>query len=290
MALAPSSPPTRGCSFPRLPVRRVSRVLSADAGVFRADLSPDGGAPRPPRRRGGVPSGRSARTRRPASSPPTRGCSAAAAAQGLVDTVLPADAGVFRNSGAPPRSCKRPPCRRGGVPHADETRPPTRESSPPTRGCSDGGRGRGPGDLVLPADVPTDHCPEGPSHGPPRRRGRGVLTADAGVFRFRARTRWRCAGPPRIRGGVPQRAGRWMAVVESSPPTRGCSARPPAPGPAPPVLPADAGVFRSSPPPGRRPRGPPRRRGGVPTERESVALTLASSPPTRGCSVGEPWP
>lgn len=95
------------------------------------------------------------------------------------------------------------------------------------------------------------------------------------------------SSPPRRRGGVPRplfdRPG-WSA---SSPPTWGCSEGGPHRGHLPRALPADAGVLRRSDPrpPGRG--GLPRLCEGVPPAVRMSNASLASSPPTRGCSVEE---
>ncbi len=170
-------------------------------------------------------------------------------------------------------------------------------SSPPTRGCS--------GDRVVPA------------------RPRGVLPADAGVFRWRVDSRrpfprparrrgsfrrppggcgWR-TGPPRRRGGVPNRATRRLgrpgpprrrggvpslaevAVTHrlSSPPTRGYSAHQvPADGGAS-VLPPTRGCSGARDDRGRVVRVLPADGGAPFAMREDVVLEV-SSPPTRGCS------
>src|SRR5690606_40961061 len=91
-----SSPPTRGCSVVLDDTVVAASVLPADAGVFRptAPISP--GRRGPPRRRGGVPANTTYKVTVAASSPPTRGCSAARSPDRPRGGVLPADAGVFR--------------------------------------------------------------------------------------------------------------------------------------------------------------------------------------------------
>ncbi len=152
------------------------------------------------------------------SSPPTRGCSAGGGLVGRGPPVLPADAGVFRNSRPRRRPSAGPPRRRGGVPSKTYRKAQARASSPPTRGCS-------------------DTAVSGPSSTP-------VLPADAGVFLRRrppADTRGR---PPRRRGGVPPHRRGGPGSSRSSPPTRGCSDGGNRDRGWVSVLPADAGVFR----------------------------------------------
>ncbi len=295
-----SSPPTRGCSARGSRSLRRARVLPADAGVFRRRGCRTVQAVRPPRRRGGVPRPACAAPPRGPSSPPTRGCSAETIISGERPPVLPADAGVFRRRRppAPPLWC--PPRRRGGVPLLAAAMAEEGLSSPPTRGCSAARRGNGRGGPVLPADagVFRSSGPRCPGAGrPPRRRG-GVPPLDAahiaqvrsspptrGVFRRGGRSRTSRAGPPRRRGGVPQLGGPTAYNHRSSPPTRGCSEAALAALRTWRVLPADAGVFRSVRGLHRHRRGPPRRRGGVPSPSRSARCFAQSSLPTRGCSA-----
>ncbi len=79
----------------------------------------------------------------------------------------------------------------------------------------------------------------------------------------------------------------FVGLFLSSPPTRGCSANTGLVDPHELVLPADAGVFRRRATTGPAPTSPPRRRGGVPYERNSPVSITRSSPPTRGCSATE---
>ncbi len=182
---------------------------------------------------------------------------------GPAPPVLPADAGVFRSSPPPGRRPRGPPRRRGGVPLANPGHDSRPESSPPTRGCSG---------VAVHRDRPT-----------------GVLPADAGVFRTTGSAPASSGRPPRRRGGVPALESEGLVRSVSSPPTRGCSARRAARHRPPPVLPADAGVFRRWPPPGVVRSRPPRRRGGVPPSTSSACGTSWSSPPTRGFRPCGSW-
>src|SRR5690606_12279149 len=133
-----SSPPTRGCSV-QVAVGLVGgRVLPADAGVFQRAGTGGATDPRPPRRRGGVPTIGIDVDAATASSPPTRGCSEPAVGRSSGSSVLPADAGVFRDSEKPMVTALGPPRRRGGVPLAGLTPRELPKSSPQTRGCSVG--------------------------------------------------------------------------------------------------------------------------------------------------------
>ncbi len=131
-----SSPPTRGCSAAPDGPDAAASVLPADAGVFRSLPWSSSTATGPPRRRGGVPRRGGRRRTWQRSSPPTRGCSAAALTRPCPSSVLPADAGVFRHTRPHGRPHRRPPRRRGGVPPLSVDRASRRTSSPPTRGCS----------------------------------------------------------------------------------------------------------------------------------------------------------
>ncbi len=101
----PWSPPTRGCSDIAKPRRSGAGVVPADAGVFRHPgqrhvLQPSG-----PRRRGGVPEKEGETYTVETWSPPTRGCSVAEAYSAMLESVVPADAGVFLGR----RCSMRPP-------------------------------------------------------------------------------------------------------------------------------------------------------------------------------------
>ncbi len=257
-ALVQCSPPTRGCSDRRRPVRAAAPVLPADAGVFRAGASPAPRRGRAPRRRGGVPTlylGGGADVR---CSPPTRGCSEASRFGRQLLLVLPADAGVFRRLSTASPTLRSAPRRRGGVP-GDELEPGVHlQCSPPTRGCSAPRFWSSASSTVLPAD--------------------------AGVFRTWRSRPSRRSRAPRRRGGVPAE-GRTLQILHTcSPPTRGCSGLAGLRQGRPPVLPADAGVFRSDTPPTFPTGCAPRRRGGVPDAEYDLVLTVVCSPPTRGCS------
>ncbi len=132
-------------------------------------------------------------------------------------------------------------------------------SSPPTRGCSPHPSGAAPAQRVLPAY--------------------------AGVFPPLLQDVHDTAGPPRLRGGVPEEGAEGRVNEGSSPPTRGCSHETRSGHGRVPVLPAYAGVFPWSPHAPPSPCRPPRLRGGVPKRPASERPGSASSPPTRGCSV-----
>ncbi len=258
-----SSPPTRGCSGHAVQRGQAGRVLPADAGVFRQAVGCRRPDPSPPRRRGGVPGTPYCSACERASSPPTRGCSAAAGGALHLAEVLPADAGVFRSPGRSARRCSGPPRRRGGVPPGQVWLVNHPSSSPPTRGCSDRR-----------------------SSGRPES---GVLPADAGVFRRSISGTMVCTCPPRRRGGVPLFWGITTAGATSSPPTRGCSAGGSEIAPQDLVLPADAGVFREARSSVPLRTGPPRRRGGVPLKTPNAGTPAPSSLPTRGVPPPEGW-
>ncbi len=248
----------RGCSDTRDDEPRVRLVLSADAGVFRTRGGGRYPSARPPRRRGtglrhphgGNLSPGPRRLRRPYPDPYDRRTKSKGNAKSFLgcrsESVLPADAGVFRWPTTRRTRRRSPPRRCGGVPSAASATCHEHQSSPPMRGCS-------AAIDVLAARL-------------------SVLPADAGVFRCRTASRARPGSPPRRCGGVPTVGGWGKWLWQSSPPTRGCSnagawgSSPPTRGcsgevimsvPSIPVLPADAGVF-CRPRPRRSPRrGPP---------------------------------
>ncbi len=197
--------------------------------------------------------------------------------------VLPADVGVFRQ---PCRAASRstcPPRRRGGVPPSKTSPTAATPSSPPTWGCSAADRSGAPAAPVLPADVGVFRGPR------PVRRRPQVLPADVGVFRFRNPTGREAPCPPRRRGGVPVQAKADAKARASSPPTWGCSVSVSSISSSVRVLPADVGVFRRRATSPTACPSPPRRRGGVPSYYAADAMAGGSSPPTWGCSDGEPW-
>ncbi len=111
-----SSPRTRGCSLPR-----------HDGGGL--DLGP-------PRARGAVPPPRRRRNPSCMSSPRTRGCSHGEIGVGVVESVLPAHAGLFPPQSPKPPPKAGPPRARGAVPAWCERVAGEHGSSPRTRGCS----------------------------------------------------------------------------------------------------------------------------------------------------------
>jgi len=131
-------------------------------------------------------------------------------------------------------------------------------SSPRTRGCSPLRAGRGGREWVVPAH--------------------------AGVFRALPRRRPSRSRRPRARGGVPSGTGASTGREVSSPRTRGCSHPRRAHGDGVDVVPAHAGVFRSTPTSRRPGWGRPRARGGVPRLSADASSGGRSSPRTRGCS------
>ncbi len=181
-----SSPPTRGCSASGDPLARRQPVLPADAGVFRPQDRRDADRPRPPRRRGGVPSHGRTIPWCGWSSPPTRGCSDHRPRPGPLRRVLPADAGVFRGPSRPTRTRWRPPRRRGGVPSTFARPNTVLGSSPPTRGCSARRVAASRTCLVLPADAGvfrrrTPRLAISPSPWPPQHAARLFNAQDAGA-------------------------------------------------------------------------------------------------------------
>jgi len=257
-----SSPPARGCSLLAAQQADPYLVVPARAGVFRCRGTRSRQHRGRPRPRGGVPRSDRPPTVSPRSSPPARGCSPDHDVRPPCGDVVPARAGVFRSTPAPPAPRMRRPRPRGGVPEYRCGECRRTMSSPPARGCSSS------------------------REAPPKYAG--VVPARAGVFR-----RARCAGAapsgrPRPRGGVPPRELLAAMVNASSPPARGCSVLLPAHRRLIDVVPARAGVFRAGWGVQRTVSGRPRPRGGVPAHSAACCTWTMSSPPARGCSVGLP--
>ena len=291
-----SSPPARGSSA--APLRPPQpQVVPARAGVFRC-TSPTATTPtrRPRHARGSSADHRRRTRRRP---------------------VVPARAGVFRSRRSWPswRRCRPRP--RGGLPSAARRSRQRGASSPPARGSS--------ADLTAhPSSVTSSPPARGSSAVGCLFATVPVVPARAGVFRASRRTAPR-PGRPRPRGGLPpsaplvppiamrssprargSSAARYgeSAPVPSSPPARGSSAQlrpgcwpwssPPARGssalrrhPAgqPAVVPARAGVFRSTTAPGRPTKSSPPARGWHPVLRGRGDGERVVPGPARGLAL-----
>ncbi len=236
---APSwSPRRRGCSVVLRQQARTLLVVPAQAGMFRhlglVLLVVRSG----PRAGGGVPSSWVTWATRYMWSPRRRGCSgrAAPASQGVL--VVPAQAGVFPRHGELLREPSRGPRAGGGVPPSRSLPWPTRGWSQRRRGCSAVLRSRPGGAGVVPAQAGVFWSPCGSSLSStcgrragggvpearkavppaytwsPRRRGcsgrvvadghdRGVVPAQAGVFRALGSAYERARRGPSAGGGVP---------------------------------------------------------------------------------------
>ena len=254
-----SSPHTRGSSVVPGQDRPRPRVVPAHAGVIRRTGrgGPAGGCR--PRTRGGHPSSTQRLARMPASSPHTRGSSAAAGDGRGGQAVVPAHAGVIPIvSSASPAGGRRPRTR-GGHPLIYLLGGAVNKSSPHTRGSSGGRLRPGSDTAVVPA-----HAGVIPHHIPP--------TLAEG-------------GRPRTRGGHPTGEARKSAPAGSSPHTRGSSQ------PwwrvlwAPRVVPAHAGVIRAGDHRHSHLRSRPRTRGGHPLNALLARDSYKSSPHTRGSSA-----
>ena len=192
-----SSPPARGCSPEPRRAHRGLVVVPASAGVFPPGAHREGKPPGRPRQRGGVPPVILASSAASSSSPPARGCSGLVTFFAGFTEVVPASAGVFRESWPDTGGGGSRPRQRGGVPAGPHSVPLQDESSPPARGCS-------------------------PRRGLPHRRWR-VVPASAGVFLRQQRASSRPGSRPRQRGGVPVTGADLAIYLQSSPPARGCS-------------------------------------------------------------------
>jgi len=117
-----------------------------------------------------------------------------------------------------------------------------------------------------------------------RRREDTVVPARAGVFRHPDASRPDTTRRPRTRGGLPAAVGSLRETLKASPHARGSSPMGHHAQRRRHVVPARAGVFRSSPvPPPRSPRRP-RTRGGLPAGVARSRVRPWSSPHARGSS------
>ncbi len=293
------SPRRRGCSVFRRQVGIDAEVVPAQAGVFRRSSWPPATCRRGPRAGGGVPVRTATVTGSVPWSPRRRGCSGPDDGRRPVPGVVPAQAGVFRSASTRAWSAWSGPRAGGGVPTITGGTINGAEWSPRRRGCSALGRRPPASSRVVPAQAgvfrPSPYFSMTNTGGPragggvpdceaqlvcldtwsPRRRGCSaingtsrrngrVVPAQAGVFRQRPRTATSRPGGPRAGGGVPAIATAVAPVRTWSPRRRGCSEGVPGAEEPPPVVPAQAGVFRRYAKASRpRPRGP-RAGGGVP--------------------------
>ena len=170
----PSSPRTRGSSPHPVADQRGGVVVPAHAGVIPRAWPCRCGRGRRPRARGGHPGTSTTWSPTSASSPRTRGSSAAPHPPQGADRVVPAHAGVIR---AAPTSTPCTACRpraRGGHPWWCYHRQGRHLSSPRTRGsCRCAGR-CGPTGPVVPAHAGVIPVPSGSAStvgGRPRARG-----------------------------------------------------------------------------------------------------------------------
>ena len=173
-------------------------------------------------------------------------------------TVVPARAGVIQARPSCVSMTMSRPRPRGGHPDAFGTQLLTGPSSPPARGSS--------AVRVVPV------------------AGRRVVPARAGVIPMRHPRPAGSWGRPRPRGGHPLDRAQTRRLPPSSPPARGSSAAPGAPGRRSSVVPARAGVIRKSRCCGGRTCRRPRPRGGHPRSRRPGRGRRGSSPPARGSS------
>ena len=130
------SPRTRGCSSPQTMPSSEKSVFPAHAGMFRSSRATERTIRRFPRARGDVPLFQGQLVYWHTFSPRTRGCSETLDAAGLLLTVFPAHAGMFRQNHA--HSHLRPgfPRARGDVPNRQSVKEAWKGFSPRTRGCS----------------------------------------------------------------------------------------------------------------------------------------------------------
>ena len=218
MAPRTSSPRRRGSAGTGADPAEGRAVLPAQAGVSQDRPRHHGGWCSPPRAGGGQPDRASAVSRSTWSSPRRRGSAAALRAPGVLEGVLPAQAGVSRPCTSTSTGASSPPRAGGGQPEFRSRVPSEVASSPRRRGSAgqDGGLG---------------HC-------------WSVLPAQAGVSRRSRRGAALRRRPPRAGGGQPL----WITVVprlpRSSPRRRGSAGAGVRAADGAGVLPAQAGVSR----------------------------------------------
>ena len=254
-----SSPRERGSSFQAAQPGLHGAVVPARAGVIRSRRDSRPPTARRPRASGGHPRHDYSSTMDARSSPRERGSSQPLLRDQRCHSVVPARAGVIPTyaitggavTGRPRASGGHPAGRPGGFKVA--------ASSPRERGSS----------LQRSRGLPRDH----------------VVPARAGVIRIMRTSLAPKPSRPRASGGHPQYDDPSYRSQESSPRERGSSR----PGGPPPrrmtVVPARAGVIRSSAVPDRPPPRRPRASGAHPEGVRPGHPGAASSPRERGSSA-----
>ncbi len=214
-----------------------------------------------PRARGGHPDSPRAGICSMMSSPRSRVSSSGHTEKPARRSVVPALAGVIHTASAPAPTVPCRPRARGGHPGLTRSDYSYTGSSPRSRGSS-----------FLAGCI---------------SRRPGVVPALAGVILFLTMLPDVAERRPRARGGHPSGRLASHCMDESSPRSRGSSPFLPACAYSRRVVPALAGVIPSrgscSPPPVRRPRA----RGGHPATVCAPSAKTASSPRSRGSSVGQ---
>ncbi len=253
-----SSPPARGSSRCSRDQRKAVGVVPARAGIFRVPCVVPRGSPRRPRPRGDLPRWRSGRPGPAGSSPPARGSSLRAGADCRGLLVVPARAGIFRQSTTDGHDPSRRPRPRGDLPGERFSIWGPRWSSPPARGSS-----YHSAQLAVLDDV---------------------VPARAGIFRSRPAADLALASRPRPRGDLPAAPSTVPSGWSSSPPARGSSVGWPDARRWRVVVPARAGIFLELVLIQPRDGGRPRPRGDLPGTPIWSVAGGASSPPARGSS------
>ncbi len=233
------------------------------------------------------------------SSPRSRGSSCVSVAHRVRSNVVPALAGVIHGVDGNAHFYGRRPRARGGHPWTAEVSQVALVSSPRSRGSSPAGTHVPKGYKVVPALAGViQRCATRTSpydQSSPRSRGsspaprlrwpaRGVVPALAGVIPTSkvSRPARRCR--PRARGGHPQKLEDVVAVVASSPRSRGSSLREPLEQVHRGVVPALAGVILRLGPSSMKIWRRPRARGGHPYRHDNSKWQTESSPRSRGSS------
>ncbi len=293
------SPRRRGWTDQAHMARRHLLVVPAQAGVDRSGGSPAGRRFRGPRAGGGGPASAAGAAAAKAWSPRRRGWTAAMWSATGDDAVVPAQAGVDRRRNRRPARRHGGPRAGGGGPSHMSGLRVSCAWSPRRRGWTDQAHMARRHLLVVPAQAGVDRSGGSPAgrrfRGPraggggpasaagaaaakawsPRRRGwTALLTPDplglyvvpaqAGVDRPGSRPRscrWR---GPRAGGGGPNAVMSSSPIQEWSPRRRGWTVPHPARVHGWTVVPAQAGVDRSSARASARPAGGPRAGGGGP--------------------------
>ena len=280
LVTAESSPRERGSSAEHLCMGQAGEVVPARAGVIRSTRPAPGRMRRRPRASGGHPLRTEDDDLTPWSSPRERGSSAWYRAASVHQVVVPARAGVIRETCGWRHAPLSRPRASGGHPTYLVVSDWPSESSPRERGSSVPGGSRGAVQPVVPARAGVIRI----QRVSVRRRG-GRPRASGG----HPRRRRVCVGGhrrPRASGGHPSALPMLVNMLRSSPRERGSSEQLEELRAGHAVVPARAGVIRATGRTTRRTCCRPRASGGHPDRHDWETPQTRSSPRERGSSAG----